>query len=166
MARREFRKSVYKRDDMNITHRKARLEDLKEIVSLLADDQLGNLRERSNSELIQDYIDAFARINSDSNQYLMVLECNEEIIGTCHASLIASLTFLGSTRLQIEAVRVNSNVRKQNFGQQMIQFAIDWGKERGAKIVQLTTNNKRLDAIRFYEKLGFAATHTGMKLYL
>lgn len=77
-----------------------------------------------------------------------------------------SLTFAGSTRLQIEAIRVHSSARRQNIGQQMIEFAISWGKEHGAKIFQLTTNKERPDAFRFYEKLGFKATHEGMKLYL
>ena len=76
-----------------------------------------------------------------------------------------SLTFAGSTRLQIEAVRVHSRARGQNIGQQMIEFAINWGFDHGATIIQLTTNKERPDALRFYEKLEFKATHEGMKLY-
>lgn len=151
---------------MNIIHRRAKLDDLKEIVSLLADDKLGRTREQASSEVAQEYLDAFAKIDSDPNQYLMVLENDFEVIGTCHLTLMPSLTFSGSTRLQIEAVRVNSSIRGQNLGQQMIEFAINWGKEQGATIIQLTTNKERPDALRFYEKLGFKATHAGMKLYL
>ena len=151
---------------MNIIHRRAKIDDLKEIVSLLADDKLGRTREQAGSEMTQEYLDAFAKIDSDPNQYLMVLENDGAVIGTCHLTLMPSLTFSGSTRLQIEAVRVNSSIRGQNLGQQMIEFAINWGKEQGATIIQLTTNKERLDALRFYEKLGFKATHEGMKLYL
>ena len=151
---------------MNIIHRRAKLEDLKAIVSLLADDKLGHTREQAGDEIAQEYLDAFAKIDSDPNQYLMVLENDGEVIGTCHLTLMPSLTFSGSTRLQIEAVRVNSNIRGQNLGQQMIKFAINWGKEHGATIIQLTTNKERPDALKFYEKLGFKASHEGMKLYL
>lgn len=151
---------------MNIIHRRAKLDDLKEIVCLLADDKLGLTREQASDEVAQSYVDAFAKIDSDPNQYLMVLESDEEIIGTCHLTLMPSLTFTGSTRMQIEAVRVHSIARGQNIGQQMIELAINWGKAHGAKIFQLTTNKKRPDALRFYEKLGFKATHEGMKLYL
>ena len=96
----------------------------------------------------------------------MVLENDGEVIGTCHLTLMPSLTFSGSTRLQIEAVRVKQSIRGQNLGSKMIEFAINWGKEYGATIIQLTTNKKRPDALRFYEKLGFKASHEGMKLYL
>ena len=151
---------------MNIIHRRAKLEDLKAIVSLLVDDKLGRTREQAGDEIAQEYLDAFAKIDSDPNQYLMVLENDGEVIGTCHLTLMPSLTFSGSTRLQIEAVRVNSSIRGQNLGQQMIKFAINWGKEHGATIIQLTTNKERPDALKFYEKLGFKASHEGMKLYL
>lgn len=151
---------------MNLTHRKARIDDLKAIISLLADDKLGVTREQSSDEINQRYIDAFYKINNDPNQYLMVICKEEKIIGTCHLTLIPSLTFTGSTRMQIEAVRVYSDARDQNIGQRMIEFAMDWGKKHGAIIFQLTTNKERADALRFYEKLGFKATHIGMKLYL
>jgi GNAT superfamily N-acetyltransferase len=150
----------------NVTHRKAQIGDLTKIIKLLADDKLGRTREQAGDEIAQEYLDAFAKINSDPNQYLMVLENDGKVIGTCHLTLMPSLTFSGSTRLQIEAVRVNSSIRGQNLGQQMIEFAINWGKEYGATIIQLTTNKERPDALRFYEKLGFKATHEGMKLYL
>ena len=151
---------------MNIIHRRAKLDDLKAIVSLIADDKLGQTREQAGDEVVQSYLDAFAKIDSDPNQYLMVLENDFEVIGTCHLTLMPSLTFSGSTRLQIEAVRVNSSVRGQNLGQQMIEFAINWGFDHGATIIQLTTNKERAKALRFYEKLGFKASHEGMKLYL
>lgn len=151
---------------MNIKHRRAKIGDLREIVALLADDKLGCMREQKNDELEQSYFDAFAKIDNDQNQYLMVLENDEKIIGTCHLTLMPSLTFSGNMRLQIEAVRVKSNIRGQNLGQQMIKFAIGWAKEHGATIIQLTTNKERVDALRFYKKLGFKATHEGMKLYL
>ena len=151
---------------MGLTERKACIEDLKIIISLLAEDELGQARERLDDEVNQRYRDAFHKINKDPNQYLMVLCEDEKIIGTCHSTLMPSLTFIGSTRMQIEAVRVHPDARCRNIGKQMIEFAVSWGKNHGATIFQLSTNKQRLDAIRFYEKLGFEASHEGMKYYV
>lgn len=151
---------------MNLKHRKATLDDLQDIIALLADDKLGSTREHASPQMSQAYIDAFHHIEKDANQYLMVVEKGQNIIATCHLTLIPSLTFTGSTRLQIEAVRVHSNARGQGVGKKMIKMAIDWGKTQGATIIQLTTNKERPEALKFYETLGFSATHEGMKLYL
>jgi ribosomal protein S18 acetylase RimI-like enzyme len=151
---------------MNLIQRKAKIDDLKDIVSLLVQDELGENREQQLDELDQLYIDAFRKINTDPNQYLMVVELEDKIVGTCHFTIIPSLTFIGSTRMQIEAVRIHANFRGQQIGEWMINEAIDYGKNQGAKIIQLTTNKQRKDALRFYENLGFKATHEGMKLYL
>lgn len=149
----------------NITHRKATINDLDEIIHLLMEDELGKTREHINAGLDQQYIDAFHRINSDPNQYLMVVELGREIIATCHLTMMPSLTFTGSTRMQIEAVRVAEKYRGQKIGEWMMKAAIHYGKENGAAIIQLTTNKKRPRAKRFYEALGFEASHEGMKLY-
>jgi GNAT superfamily N-acetyltransferase len=151
---------------MNLTYRKACIDDLNVIVSLLAQDQLGQSREQIGDESDQRYTDAFHRISSDPNQYLVVACENKNIVATCHLTLMPSLTFIGSTRLQIEAVRVRSDFRGKGVGRKLIEFAIDWGALHGAKLFQLTTNKHREDALRFYETLGFQATHEGMKLYL
>jgi ribosomal protein S18 acetylase RimI-like enzyme len=96
----------------------------------------------------------------------MVVENGGKIFGTCHLTIMPSLTFTGSTRMQIEAVRVHSNNRGQKIGEWMITEAINYGKYSGASTFQLSTNKQRSEAIKFYEKLGFKATHEGMKLYL
>lgn len=150
---------------MTLKHRRAEIKDLKEIVSLLADDTLGKTREQSSDEMGQSYVDAFHKIHKDPNHYLMVIERDKQILGTCHLTLLPSLTFMGSMRMQIEAVRVHPRARRQNIGQKMIELALNWGKEKGAKIFQLTTHKERPDALKFYEKLGFNRTHEGMKLY-
>jgi len=112
---------------MNLQHRRANLDDLKAIVSLLSDDKLGRTREQASDKVAQEYLDAFVKIDSDTNQYLMVLENDFEVIGTCHLTLMPSLTFSGAARVQIEAVRVDRRIRGQNLGQQMIKFAINIG---------------------------------------
>lgn len=153
-------------NEMPLTFRQAKSEDLKAIVWLLGQDELGESREILAPAVDERYLTAFHEINQDGNQYLMVTELKNEIVGTCHLTLMPSLTFSGSKRLQIEAVRVHPDVRGQNIGKQMIEHALAYGKSRGVTIVQLTTNKHRQDALRFYEKLGFQATHAGMKLYL
>ena len=147
--------------------RKATFKDLPDILALLIDDELGKTREHETvTQLDAKYIDAFQRIDTDPNQFLMVVFLNDTMVGTCHLTLMPSLTFTGSTRLQIEAVRVAGHHRGQGIGEWMIEEAINIGKQHGASIMQLTTNIKRLKAKRFYEKLGFEATHVGMKLHL
>lgn len=155
-------------DDMikKLTHRKAAINDLRAIINLLLEDELGQTRESKNFDLDQRYIDAFHRIESDFNQYLMVVENGGEIVGTCHLTLMPSLTFTGQTRMQIEAVRVVQKYRGQKIGGWMMQEAIKYAKSKDALIIQLTTNKKRASAKAFYEKLGFEATHEGMKMYL
>jgi ribosomal protein S18 acetylase RimI-like enzyme len=150
---------------MDLTHRRAVDHDLPHIVALLAEDELGQTRESSSSDTVdQRYVDAFKHIQNDPNQYLIVVEQNNHIIGTCHLTLMPSLTFMGSTRLQIEAVRVSHRYRGQGIGKWMISQAIDYGKSRGASIIQLTTNKQRHHAKAFYESMGFQATHEGMKI--
>ena len=150
----------------NLTHRKARIADLYQIIALLLEDELGQTRESKSSELDENYTKAFHKIDSDPNQYLMVVENGDEIIGTCHLTLMPSITFIGSTRMQIEAVRVAGKYRGQKIGSWMFDQAISYAKEHDVSIIQLTTNKKRPKAKHFYEKLGFEASHEGMKLYL
>ncbi len=151
---------------MNIPiHRKAKLEDLPRIIELLLKDELGQARESENA-LDDRYTKAFHKIDADPNQYLMVVENEDEIVGTCHLTIMPSLTFTGSTRMQIEAVRVAEKYRGQKIGKWMFDQAVSYAKENGASIIQLTTNKKRPKAKNFYEKLGFEASHEGMKLYL
>jgi N-acetylglutamate synthase-like GNAT family acetyltransferase len=150
----------------NLTCRKARIADLSSLIELLLEDELGQMRESRSTELDENYIKAFHKIDSDPNQYLMVIENGDEIIGTCHLTIMPSLTFIGSTRMQIEAVRVAGKYRGQKIGSWMFDQAISYAKEHDVSIIQLTTNKKRPKAKNFYEKLGFEASHEGMKLYL
>ena len=149
-----------------LTHRKATIHDLRAVIDLLLEDDLGQTRESKQPELDERYIHAWRQIDSDPNQYLMVVENNEEIIATSHLTIMPSLTFIGSTRMQIEAVRVVGKYRGQKIGGWMFAQAILYAKEHGASIIQLTTNKKRPKAKNFYETLGFESSHEGMKLYL
>lgn len=150
----------------HLTYRKARVADLPCLIELLLEDDLGACRESNTAELDENYKKAFHKIDSDPNQYLMVVEQDDEIIATCHLTLMPSLTFIGSTRMQIEAVRVAAKCRGQKIGSWMFDQAITYAKENDVAIIQLTTNKKRPLAAHFYKKLGFEASHEGMKLYL
>lgn len=146
--------------------RKANQNDVSSIVGLLAHDKLGKLREDYRIPLPDKYYRAFERISRDENQELMVVE-NEvgEIIGTFQMSFIPYLTYQGGSRAQIEAVRVREDQRGKGLGEKIFQWGINRAREKGAHLIQLTTDKRRPDAIRFYEKMGFRASHEGMKLH-
>ena len=150
----------------NLQYRKAKASDLPHIIKMLADDELGKQREKDGVVLDQRYLEAFERIDADSNQYLMVVESENNIVATCHLTFMPSLTRLGTTRMNIEAVRVSSEVRGQQIGEWMLASALNIARLNHASLIQLTTDKKRADAKRFYERLGFQATHEGMKYNL
>ncbi|MGD1892808.1 MAG: GNAT family N-acetyltransferase [Cyclobacteriaceae bacterium] len=145
--------------------RAATRKDVKAIVGMLADDELGSQRENFTDPLPDSYYSAFENISRDPNQELIVVEDQGEIIGTLQLSFIQYLTYQGGIRAQIEAVRIKRDRRGQGLGEQMFRWAIDRTRERGAHLLQLTTDKQRPEAIKFYEKLGFVATHKGMKLH-
>lgn len=151
---------------MSLIFRQANIEDLETIVQLLNDDDLGRTRESANKKIDNCYIQAFEAISKDLNQYLMVTIQDNNIIGTCHLTIMPSLTYKGSTRMQIEAVRIKKSLRGQGIGEQMLKYALQFAQNNQVKIVQLTTNKLRDSAKKFYENIGFAATHEGMKLFL
>ncbi|TVZ60145.1 ribosomal protein S18 acetylase RimI-like enzyme [Flavobacteriaceae bacterium MAR_2010_105] len=147
--------------------RKATIHDVPTLVELLADDPLGKTREDFQIPLPDAYFKAFEIINSDPQQELIVVENDHaEIIGTLQLSFIQYLTYRGGTRAQLEAVRIRKDQRGLGIGKTMLQWAINRAKERQAHVLQLTTDKKRPDAIKFYEGLGFIASHEGMKLHL
>lgn len=146
--------------------RKARKNDLSIIVEMIADDELGKTRENFQVPLPIEYLNAFEKIIDDPNQELIVVENeNAEIIGTLQLSFIQYLTYRGGIRAQIEAVRIRKDKRGIGIGKKMFEWAIVRAKERNAHLLQLTTDKKRPKAIKFYEDLGFKATHEGMKIH-
>ncbi|MBN8821400.1 MULTISPECIES: GNAT family N-acetyltransferase [unclassified Spirosoma] len=146
--------------------RKAIRQDVPLIVKLLANDKLGQLRENYTDPLPEAYYNAFETIHKDPNQELIVVESETgDLIGTLQLSFIQYLTYRGGIRAQIEAVRIRDDVRGEGIGQKMIEWAIQRARERKAHVIQLTTDKQRPDALRFYEKLGFNASHEGMKLH-
>jgi ribosomal protein S18 acetylase RimI-like enzyme len=146
--------------------RLAKEEDLIEIVRMLSDDSLGATREKFENNLSDNYIKAFKSIQGDSNQELTVVELNGEKVATFQLTFIQYLTHQGGLRAQVEAVRTNSNYRGQGIGTKVFNYIIERAKEKGCHLLQLTSDKKRTEAIKFYEAMGFNATHEGMKLKL
>ena len=152
--------------DAPLLFRRATIQDLPAIVHMLADDDLGSQRERDEDPLPETYLRAFLEIDADKNHELIVAESSGNIVGTLHLTFLPSISYQGGLRSQVESVRVDSKLRSQGIGAKMMQYAIIRAKERGAYLMQLTSHQMRINAHRFYEKLGFKKAHVGMKLIL
>ena len=151
---------------IDLTIRPATIDDLSEIVRMLADDFLGTQRERYEEPLPESYVDAFREIEADPSNALIVAESDGTVVGTLQLTFTPSISFQGGKRATVESVRVDEKYRSRGLGRQMMLWAIERAKERGCVSMQLTTNLERTDAHRFYENLGFRGTHLGMKLKL
>lgn len=150
----------------NIRFRLAKRADLPAIVRMLAEDDLGSQRERYEDPLPEAYYVAFEQIDRNPNHELIVAEKDGEVIGTLHLMFLPSISFQGGLRAQIESVRVDKRFQSQGIGSAMMKWSMQRAKQRGAYVVQLTTHKTRVDAHRFYERLGFQGSHLGMKLSL
>ena len=148
------------------TIRRATADDLSAIVALLADDDLGKMREIAGPDLAPCYSEAFAAIEADANQFLAVVDDGGAVVGCLQLSFIPGLSLSGMWRGQIESVRIASARRGGGLGHQMIEWAIEECRKHGCGMVQLTMNKTRQDTLRFYKSLGFEATHEGFKLML
>jgi ribosomal protein S18 acetylase RimI-like enzyme len=143
--------------------RRAVAADIEAIVALLADDVLGAARERPGDPA---YAAAFAAVEADPNQLLAVVERDGRVIGCLQISFMPGLSHRGAWRGQIESVRIAASERGGGLGRRVFAWAIGECRARGCRLVQLTTDKSRTDARRFYESLGFVASHEGMKLAL
>lgn len=151
---------------MSLTFRRAARADVLEVVRLLADDDFAAGRERFSGSVEDGYWRAFDAIDTDARQLLVVGEQDGQVVATLQLTFIPHLTYGGSERAQIEGVRVERSLRGTGIGGQLIEWAIDEARRRGCRLVQLTTNKQRTEARRFYERVGFVASHEGMKLDL
>ncbi|MEV7194933.1 GNAT family N-acetyltransferase [Streptomyces sp. NPDC093510] len=138
--------------------------DLPAIVGMLADDPLGAARE--SPEDLTPYVTAFERLVGDPNQHLVVAERQGRVVGTLQLTIVPGLSRKGSTRSIIEGVRVHADERGSGLGTRFIEWAVEESQRQGCQLVQLTSDATRTDAHRFYERLGFSASHVGFKLQL
>jgi GNAT superfamily N-acetyltransferase len=147
--------------------RRATAADVPAIIGLLADDELGATREAGSDPELTSYRTAFAAIDADPGQLLIVATAEDgQVAATMQLTFIPGLARHGALRAQIEAVRVGSGYRSQGLGEAMITWAVAEARHRGCRLVQLTSDKRRTDAHRFYQRLGFSATHEGFKLPL
>lgn len=133
---------------------------------LLADDALGATREHPEEPLAQAYWDAFAAMGAQEGNELLVAELDGAIVGCLQLTIVPGLSRGGMTRGQLEGVRVSAGHRGHGIGEVLARAAIDRARAQGCRLVQLTTDKTRVDAHRFWERLGFEASHVGMKLPL
>ena len=147
----------------SITIRRARRDDVKAIVAMLADDPLGSARERLEDPLPASYFHAFDRLLADPNIELVVAEGEgRAVIGCLQLCILPGLSSQGASRGLIEDVRVASHCRSRGIGERLVQWAVEEARARGCRLVELLTHHTRVDAQRFYERLGFARSHVGM----
>ncbi|MDB3953220.1 GNAT family N-acetyltransferase [Alphaproteobacteria bacterium] len=150
-----------------IKFRAATEADLPSIVHMLADDEIGQSREDPRLPLSSLYTDAFSAINADKNQLLVVAVADgDTVVGTLQLSFVPGMARMGAWRGQIEAVRIAASHRNSGLGREMFEWAIEECRNKNCTLVQLATDKSRPDAHRFYESLGFEATHEGYKLNL
>ncbi len=144
--------------------RPAVADDIPAIVGMLADDPLGARRESPDD--LAPYLTAWERLAADENQHLVVAVREQRVVGTLQLTIVPGLSRRGSTRSVIEGVRVHADERGSGLGSRLIEWAIDMSRREGCQLVQLTSDATRTDAHRFYERLGFTASHVGFKLPL
>ncbi len=147
--------------------RRATLDDVAAIVGLLIDDELGATREDGSDPSLTPYQVAFGMIDADPGQLLLVVTSEDSsVAATMQLTFIPGLARRGALRAQIEAVRVGSRYRAQGLGEAMVNWTITEARRRGCRLVQLTSDKQRTAAHRFYQRLGFTASHEGFKLNL
>ncbi|MBR0725237.1 GNAT family N-acetyltransferase [Bradyrhizobium manausense] len=149
-------------NDRSVSIRPARRADLPAIVAMLADDHLGRARERIEDPLPAVYYQAFERVERDSNLSLVVAESEGRVVGCLQLAVLAGISSQGGIRGLLEDVRVAADCRNRGIGEQLVQWAIAEAKARGCNLVELLTHSSRVDAQRFYKRLGFASSHAGM----
>lgn len=136
------------------------------IVKMLADDPLGAKREIHTDPPPESYYRAFEAIAQDPNNELIVAEADGIVVGVLQMTFIPGMTYQGGWRALMEGVHVAAPVRSQGIGRRLFQWAIERARQKGCRLLQLTSDKSRPDAIRFYQRLGFVASHEGLKLHL
>lgn len=127
---------------------------------------MGGHGDTTEASAFEDYLRAFHMIDASGNEQLFVAESQGEVVGTFQILFNRTLTGRGSLSMIIEAVQTRSDMRGQGIGARMIDYAIEEARRRDCRLVQLTSNAARVDAHRFYERLGFSKSHLGFKMKL
>lgn len=147
-------------------YRNATPADLRFIIGLIVEDSVIDTGDNPADAGHADYVNALAAIDADPNQEMIVVEDDGVPVGCFQLSYLPGLMRRGQWRGQIEVVHVAQSHRNRGIGGEMMRWAIERCREHNCSMVQLTSNKKRTDAHRFYERLGFLKSHEGFKLYL
>ncbi|MCO5730597.1 GNAT family N-acetyltransferase [Rhizobium sp. SSA_523] len=153
-------------DGGTIVIRKAREEDLPDLVALFAEDALGGHGDTTDPEAHEDYLKAFHAIDASAQDHLFVCLAQDAVVGTFQISFLRSLPGRGALNMRIEAVQTRADLRGQGIGARMIAHALEEGRRHGCKAAYVISNARRTDAHRFYERLGFAPSHAGFRMPL
>lgn len=151
---------------LNVSIRLANREDLTDIIALFASDTIGGHGDTTDTDAFPDYLAAFERIIATPNETLYVAELDGAVVGTFQTTLLTTLSGRGSSNLLIEAVQTRKDMRRKGIGETMMRFAVDTARAQGLSKVQLSSNKERVDAHRFYERVGFERSHLGFKIRL
>ncbi|RXT53590.1 GNAT family N-acetyltransferase [Bradyrhizobium betae] len=149
-------------NDKSVSIRPARRDDVPAMIAMLADDHLGRARERVEDPLPALYYEAFERVERDPNLTLVVAESEGRVVGCLQLAVLSGISSQGGSRGLLEDVRVATDCRSRGIGEQLVQWAVSEAKARGCNLVELLTHASRVDAQRFYKRLGFTASHVGM----
>ena len=149
-------------NDGSVSIRPARRDDVPAMIAMLADDHLGRARERVEDPLPAVYYEAFERVERDQNLQLVVAESEGRVVGCLQLAILPGISSQGGLRGLLEDVRVAADCRSRGIGEQLVQWAVREAKARGCNLVELLTHQSRVDAQRFYKRLGFSASHMGM----
>jgi len=150
----------------NLVIRFARESDVPELAAIFAADEIGGHGDTADESALPDYLAAFHAIENSSNETLYVAELDGEVVGTFQTVILTKLVGRGAVSMKIEAVQTRSDMRGRGIGAVMIRYCIDDAKQRDVKNIQLISNMARLDAHRFYERLGFDKRHFGFSMKL
>ncbi|WP_426123065.1 GNAT family N-acetyltransferase [Pararhizobium sp. PWRC1-1] len=151
---------------LNVSIRQANREDLTDIIALFASDTLGGHGDTTAPDAFADYLAAFERIIATPNETLYVADLDGAVVGTFQTTVLTTLSGRGSSNLLIESVQTRKDMRGKGIGETMMRFAVDTARAQGFSKVQLSSNKERIDAHRFYERVGFEPSHLGFKIRL
>lgn len=151
---------------LNVSIRLAKREDLTDIIALFAADMIGGHGDTTAPDAFPDYLAAFDRIITTPNESLYVAELDGAVVGTFQTTVLTTLSGRGSSNLLIEAVQTRKDMRGRGIGETMMRFAIESARQQGLSKIQLSSNKARVDAHRFYERVGFEPSHLAFKIRL
>ena len=149
-----------------LTYRTAMCGDLPFLIGMIVEDSVVSTGDDPADALHDDYVRALKTITEDPNQEMIIAELDGEPVGCFQITYIPGLMRRGSWRGLLEVVHVRADKRNLGLGSEMMRWAIERCRERNCGMVQLTSNKKRVEAHRFYERLGFVKSHEGFKYYL